>query len=442
LRRILTIAWREFRHTALTKGFAVGVIAVPVLMLVMISIGPLLADQNVTPLVGTLAIADSDGGVAATANDMLRARRSGAPNGESSALDGEVDDGAAVEPPRSSREGTIDITIERIAPDTPLDSIRDRVRAGELVGLAVIPSGLLDERPSGSATLYVPPQSTPNHTMLLQSTVEQAVARTRVGRTGEDYERLVRLTTPATTQVLRLAEGGGAATEHVATRIVIPLVFMTLVWLSVFTSANYLLTTTIQEKSSRVIEVLLSAVSPVQLMAGKILGLFFVSLVMLVAYAGVGVAGLAVLASLDLIPLWHIFLMAICFVLAYFMVAAIMAGIGSAVNDLHEAQSLVTPAMLILVIPFVLWLPITERPNGMIAIVTTFIPPLTPFTILLRVTAANEAVALWQIVVGLCWGVICALGLIWLAGRVFRVGILMQGKTPSPRELLRWAMVR
>jgi len=433
--KILTIAWREFRHTALTKGFAIGVIAVPVLMLVMISIGPLLAEPNVTPLVGSFVVVDRDGDVADATRTLLnRAGRSDTPR-TGTTVNG-------LELPVSAPRGIVDVEVQRASDDDDLAAIRERVRRGELIGMAVIPASLLETDPSGTAMLYVPPRSAPNHTLLLRSTIEDAVARARVQRTGQDYSGLVRLTSAAPTVVQRLAEGGGASTERVATRIVIPLVFMMLVWLSVFTSANYLLTTTIQEKSSRVIEVLLSAVSPVQLMAGKILGLGMVSLVMLLAYSGVGVAGLMVLASIDLIPISHIVLLGICFVLAYFMVAAIMAGIGSAVNDLHEAQSLVTPAMLILFVPFVLWLPITERPNGVIAVVTTFIPPITPFTILLRVTAANEPVALWQIIAGLCWGVICALGLIWLAGRVFRVGILMQGKTPSPRELLRWALVK
>jgi ABC-2 type transport system permease protein len=61
---------------------------------------------------------------------------------------------------------------------------------------------------------------------------------------------------------------------------------------------------------------------------------------------------------------------------------------------------------------------------------------------ILRLTAATEPVPLWQIVAATAWGVVCAAGLLWLAARIFRVGVLMQGKPPTPRELLKWAFVR
>jgi ABC-2 type transport system permease protein len=89
-----------------------------------------------------------------------------------------------------------------------------------------------------------------------------------------------------------------------------------------------------------------------------------------------------------------------------------------------------------------LWAPIIDNPNGLLATVTSFIPPASPFVLLLRLTAATEPIPMWQTVAAIAWGFVCTYGMLWLAARIFRVGVLMQGKPPTPRELLRWAFVK
>ena len=134
--------------------------------------------------------------------------------------------------------------------------------------------------------------------------------------------------------------------------------------------------------------------------------------------------------------------MLVWFPLAYFTEAAIMVSIGSAVSDLREAQSLIGPAMLALTIPLMLWLPIVESPNGTLATVTSFVPPAAPFVMILRLTAANEPVPMWQALLAVLVNVITVATILWAGARVFRVGVLMQGKPPSPMELLRWIKAR
>jgi ABC-2 type transport system permease protein len=123
--------------------------------------------------------------------------------------------------------------------------------------------------------------------------------------------------------------------------------------------------------------------------------------------------------------------------MAYFMIAAIMAGIGSAVNEMREAQSLIGPAMIVIMIPLFLWLPISDSPNGVLATVTSFIPPLTPFVMILRING-SEPVALWQVITTLIVGYAAAVAMIWMAAKIFRIGVLMYGKPPTPIELIRW----
>ena len=186
----------------------------------------------------------------------------------------------------------------------------------------------------------------------------------------------------------------------------------------------------------------MAAASPMQLLAGKILGYSMVSAVMLLMYGGLGIAGRSVASMMDLVPIAHLVYLVVFFVMAYFMVASMMAAVGSAVSDLREAQSLVGPVMLVLVIPIMLWMPIIENPNGMLATIASFVPPAIPFVMILRVTASTEPIALWQTLLSIAWGFGCAFGMLWVAARIFRVGVLMQGKPPTPRELVKWAFVR
>ena len=141
-------------------------------------------------------------------------------------------------------------------------------------------------------------------------------------------------------------------------------------------------------------------------------------------------------------PLEHIFYLVVFFLMAYLMVASMMSAVGSAVSDLREAQSLVGPVMMILMVPLILWAPIIDNPNGWLATIAGFVPPATPFVMILRLTASTEPIPLWQTALSIVWGFACAFGMLWIAARIFRVGVLMQGKPPTPKELLRWALVR
>jgi len=465
MNKVFSIAWREFKHTALTKAFVFGVFGVPILVALLLLLMPFLEGPNITPLEGRFAVVAPDASVvdvvrSELAGERLETRLGGLAQDPNSLRRGGADPAASLEQLESgmsvaaSMMTRVALTVEAIEessdPTGEFAELKDRVRNGDLVALAVIPAEALrtDAAANGGAAvaapfvLFVPGGFSPNHTMLLRGAVAEAVARARAAAAGVDFDRMRELVRAAPYEIKRLEAGGGEVKEQLFAKLLVPLAFMMLIWMSVFVSANYLLTTTIEEKSSKVMEVLLSAVSPMQLMSGKILGQGLVSAVMLASYGGVGMVALAVLASLDLVPISQLVYLAVFYVMAYFMIASLMAGVGSAANDIHEAQSLIAPAMILLTVPLMLWFPISENPNGTLATVTSFIPPLIPFVMILRVTAANEPVALWQIVLSIAWGYFAMFGMIWLAARVFRVGVLMHGKTPTPRELLKWIAYR
>jgi ABC-type Na+ efflux pump permease subunit len=422
MRRIGTVAWREFRHTALTKAFIIGAVVLPLVMFAVIPLVPMLTKSTPKPLTGRVVVIDPQGGVAAAFETALLSKDA-APRDREDPFGGTVD---------------VQVKVERIADAGRETELRKEVGDGALAALVVVARDDKGEK----AEVLVPSASSPKHTRRLESAAREAVVRARVAGAGENYDRLRELMRSERVDTSRISPKGDAARESTELRMLVPAGFMFLLWIAVFTSANYLLTSTIEEKSNRVMEVLLSAVSPMELLCGKLVGQAAVSTVMLAMYGGVALSGLGAVAMLDVVPPSHIVWLVVWFPIAYFMVAAIMASIGSAVSDLREAQSLVGPAMLALMVPLMLWLPIVENPNGALAVAFSFIPPASPFVNVLRLTAANEPVPMLQSILAVLVGIASVAALLWAGARIFRVGVLMQGKTPTPRELLRWIWMR
>lgn len=423
MRRIGTVAWREFRHTALTKAFIIGAVVLPLVMFAVIPLIPMLTRSTPKPLTGRVAVIDAQGGVAAAFETALLSKEAAAPHDREDPFGGAVD---------------VQVRVERVTDTGRETDLRKEVADGALAALVVVARDDKGEK----AEVLVPSASSPKHTRRIESAAREAVVRARVTGAGEDYDRLRELMRSERVDTSRISPHGDAARESTELRMLVPAGFMFLLWIAVFTSANYLLTSTIEEKSNRVMEVLLSAVSPMELLCGKLLGQAMVSTVMLAMYGGVALSGLGAVAMLDVVPPAHIAWLVVWFPIAYFMVAAIMASVGSAVSDLREAQSLVGPAMLALMVPLMLWLPIVENPNGALAVAFSFIPPASPFVNVLRLTAANEPVPLWQSLLAVIVAAGSVAALLWAGARIFRVGVLMQGKTPTPRELLRWIWMR
>ena len=436
--RVASVAWREFAQTVFTKAFLLSVVAMPLLGVLAFTLIPMLLPEGPPPLRGEIVVLDPGGTVAESFSKRLdRVLNAG---------DSATDDDASLvgrlveEQERAVFSGS-SISVRLETDPAEVESLKRSLRDGDTVAILEIARAAGDD-PSRSAieswTMNIPSGLPARQVVLLERIAEGSAVEVSVALEGEDVERLRALLKPPPGRTMRLADDGGEAPERVEAKMLIPMGFMLLLWVSVVTSANYLLMSTIEEKSNRVMEVLLSAISPLQLMAGKILGYGLVGAILCGAYGGLAITGLAAAALLDLVPAGHLALFGVYFVMAYFMIASLLAAVGSAVSELRDAQSLMGPVMLVMVVPLILWLPISEDPNGLLATVASFVPPLTPFVMILRTTGSAEPVAIWQIVATILWGAATTVGMVWIAARIFRVGVLMQGKPPTPLELLRW----
>lgn len=225
--------------------------------------------------------------------------------------------------------------------------------------------------------------------------------------------------------------------------------FVYLLWLSIFMVAQMLLNNTIEEKSNRIIEVLLSSVTPNELMMGKLLGILGVGLTMLTiwlttlmlmiqfrtgAQAEWARELLNVIRSSELLP-WFV----LYFFLGYLMYAGFFLSIGSVCNTLKEAQNFMLPLTLILMVPLFTMTFIPKDPNGSIATILSWIPFYSPFVMMNRAAADPP---LFDRIGTLIMMIITTILVLAMSGRVFRTGILRTGQPPKLLEMLNWLWPR
>jgi ABC-2 type transport system permease protein len=205
----------------------------------------------------------------------------------------------------------------------------------------------------------------------------------------------------------------------------------------IFTSGQLLVRSVLEEKSNRIIEVLISSCSPSELMVGKVLGLSAMGLTQMGFWAIVALAVFARFGSSVLPPADHLLLMAVYFVLGYLLYSAIFITVGTPVTTEQEAQQVNSYLVLFVVLPVALVVPVMQHPEATWVKVLTYIPLLTPTFMALRIPVQMPSPV--EIIASIVLLVVATYVMMIVAGRIFRVAILATGKRPSLREVLAWA---
>jgi len=220
-------------------------------------------------------------------------------------------------------------------------------------------------------------------------------------------------------------------------RLMTPFFFLFLMFMGIFGTSQGMLTSVIEEKNSRVVEVLLSSITPFQLMAGKILGLVALGFSIMSVW-GIVAYGAALRHHVsDLFNVAGVGYFLIFFVLGFLLFSSLFAAVGAMCNSTKEAQAMMMPLMIVVVMPMMLWPYIAQYPNGLLALVLSLVPVTSPMVMILRITALPE-LPVWQIAVSLAVLAASVPAAMWVGAKVFRTGILMYGKPPSLREVWRW----
>jgi ABC-2 type transport system permease protein len=326
-------------------------------------------------------------------------------------------------------------------------ALRTQVEAGELGGFIVLREDALTR---GRVEFYGKEGPGTITGLTIRGIVAQAAVEARLAQAGieMDYQALMG---GGELEVI-LLESDGAGVNGDDPQFLGAFIGALLLYMTILLYAVAVMRATLEEKTSRVVEILISSVRPADLMLGKILGVGSVGLTQLAVWVGFGVLAFtmglpALLAARpdfvdpDLIAqalpgmgLWLLFVAV--FLGGYFLYSALYAAVGAMCSTEEEAQQANLPVILLLVFPIMFLMPIIENPGSPMAVGASLVPFFSP--ILLYARAASGPVPLWQILTALTllFGSVWVVA--WIAGRIYRVGILMQGKRPTLPELWRW----
>ena len=349
-----------------------------------------------------------------------------------------------------------------ILSDAPIDSLQAATRRGEYDATLVLPASLLQGK--AEATLYSKESGGFLSNVELDGILENVVrdVRLRQADAGDEVMQIVEADISLSTATLT-EDGAKGGNTFIFTALAYGIALV--IYMAVFIYGQYVMQGVIEEKSNRVVEIVVSSVRPFQLLMGKVLGIGAMGLVQMVVWSTLAFAGLTsagTLAALFFDPssfnlsdsasqaeiaeaaglafpeipvslfAWFI----LFFVGGYLLYASVFAAVGSSVEQQQDAQSLLFVVMVPLLIPLMMMGILLEAPNSTLSVVLSLIPLFTPILMPMRIALVD--VPIWELGLSVVLLGLTFVGTIWLAGRIYRVGILSYGKTPSVREIAKW----
>ena len=319
-------------------------------------------------------------------------------------------------------------------------SLDQRVAQKKLDGYLVLPKDLLG---GGRPEFHVRNAADPFATEHIQDCVSRAVRSERLHEAGIDESRVQEMFARASVITRRV---GGSGEESKSNQNFYLVFGMGLaIYVSILLYGQVVLGAVIEEKQTRIAEMLFSSMRSFPLMVGKLTGVSLVALTQLgiwaLAFMALSTWGVASLAShgvqvtVQVEPIVLLYFV-LYFLIGYGLYASLYALIGSIVTTAQEGGQLAMPVVLMLVAGFYFAFPIIRSPNSSLAVWSSMVPFFSPVTMLVRIV--TERPPFWQIALSLAIGAATVVVLIWMASRIYRVGMLMHGKKASIPEIWHW----
>ena len=409
MNKAFAVARWEYFEKIKSKAFLIGLLVTPILMITMTVLPGFFASQEdeESRVVGVI---DATGKLIAPFTERFQTRYildSGVPNYVVMPL--------AVGP-------NIDLEAAR------RDAV-DRVSRDEIAGFFVL---------TGSDTVVEYHSKTVGDFRIayrIEETIKELVAQERVRTLGLDPGILKQLEVHLNVRTVKLSAEGEKEDARFETVYISAVIFQMMLFLLIITSGQMLVRSVIEEKSNRIVEVLVSSCSPTELMAGKVLGLSALGLTQMAFWAVIGVA-LSARFDVTFVALDQGLLLLLYFILGYLFYAAVFIGAGSPFNTEQEAQQITSYLVIFLVLPIAVALPAIQNPGALWIQILSYVPLLTPTMMALRIPI--QMPSWWEILSTVLVMLVSIYGAMIVAGRIFRIGILSTGKSPSLKELFRW----
>jgi ABC-2 type transport system permease protein len=424
MKKILSVIKREYIQIVRTKGFIIGTILGPVFMLALI----------VIPVALQFVAVDQQEkiGVIDETREIFME------------LDKKLD--------QQLRDGARRYLLVNFEPAGDVDELKQQLNSKvlekELNAYIHIPG---DISSGGEAEYVAEHVSDFNKRGNISNALSSIVIGKRLRGEGLDPAKISEFMRPV-----------GLSTKKVTTRgvekdtggtFILSYVLVLILYMTLIFYGQIILRGVIEEKTSRMVEIVLSSMRPFQLMAGKIVGIAAVGFTQYAIWAAFGLAATrysnslitrafpaAAAFEMPSIPSYIFIYFVLFFIGGYFLYATMYAAIGSMVNSEKEAQNLIMPVTMFLIVPILLMMFIIRSPNSTLSVVLSVIPFFSPILMLLRICVLLPPFI--QIAVSILLLVLTTLFMIWITAKIYRVGILMYGKRPNFSEIVKWVRYR
>jgi ABC-2 type transport system permease protein len=436
LENVVVLAKREYLQRVKTKAFWITTLILP-LFVAAISIVPTLliskskANQKIvvvdeTGKVGAPLVAKMNSKEPPKPKEAKEAQQLTRNQGEDQLASFE----AAAEPPAADRK----------AQQADLDR---RVMAKQIDAWVWIAPGVFQDQPVEYHARSVSNVFTQG---VLKEKLSEVVRQVRFREAGIDAARVEELSQSVKLEPQKVSAAGSRAEGSLGAAALAMALFFIL-YISIIVWGQQVMQGVLEEKGSRVIEVLISCVTPFELMLGKLIGICLLGLTQLAIWLGTMMVltapGLA--ASFALLPKGvslptlapaMLINFVLLFILGFLAYATIYAAIGASFNNVQEAQQASGAAMVFVIVPVMVMYPVINDPNSTMATVLSLFPMFTPLLMPLRI--AIDMPPVWQLALAYALTIGFVLGMVWICARIYRVGILMYGKKPTFAEIWKW----
>ena len=421
---------REYLERIRTKAFIIMTLLMPVFMASTILVPAFLSDMKSGVTRRIVLVADNPE-IAEAVKQQLTATQAKSNKPEPAKADTK-DTSAKATAPR------FQISIDTNTSEAERDKLRHEISDGKIDGFL----WLSDSELANRKVLFSAKDVTDfGESIELRNAVHDALVKRQLAQKGMSDAEVDSVLKPIDFDSIRIEKGKEGASGVAV--FLVSFTMVMLLYINVLVYGFAVMRSIIEEKTSRILEVLLSSVTAKQLLAGKIIGVGAVGLTQALIWLAIAgafsipgkMASRSMLSNVH-IPMAGIVAFAVFFILGYFLYSTMYAALGAMVNSDQEAQQVQWPAMLPIVFSIILSTPVLQHPNSQLAVWTSMVPFFAPILMFVRIMA--ETPPLWQI--GLCIALmlVTTWGLLGLSSRIYRVGILMYGKRPTLPELRKW----
>lgn len=434
MRRIFTIASREYRAMVGTKAFLFTIAVMPILM----------AGGSVVPIVlkklenndpKQLVIHDQSGEIIPALQELAKQRND--------KLSEEKDNAESAFGDSSPYE-LIEWEGGEWNDQAKFD-LSEKARKNEIHGFVDIPADITTPGSTSSVTFFSEKAALSQMRRWLDGSLSRTVRAMKLEKSNVDASVVGLALAPVDVTSKGLVEktSDGAIKQAEdsdgMSDIFLPMGMMMLMFLIIFLSAQPMLEAVLEEKSDRIAEVLLGSVSAKQLLTGKLLGNVLGSLTVFALYALGGYTLAAYNGWTEFVPFAMLPAFVVFQILGVLFFSSIFMAIGSAVKQLKEAQSLLLPVWMLMFLPMFVWFNVIQEPNSIVPVTLSFFPPSAPLMMILRLST-GAVIPLWQVLTSILVMLVGTAAVVLAASRIFQVGILWQGKTPKISEVIKWLL--